>query len=243
MHRSLKDEDPILIEDPSSSDTNGVAHPQTNSLRFKSEAVAVAPINRLHGEVRVPGDKSISHRAAMLSSLARGESVLENFSSARDCEATLECFRALGVNILKDGSTVVVRGGGPSGLQESEQVLDAQNSGTTMRLLAGILAGQPFATTITGDDSLRTRPMLRVAEPLRLMGAQVQLEANGCAPLRINGRRPLQAIHYRLPIASAQIKSAVLLAGLATDGTTTVEEPAQTRDHTERMLQEFGAQV
>lgn len=232
-----------MIDDSCSSTTNGVVHPQTNSLSFQDDAVAVSPINRLRGELRVPGDKSISHRAAMLSSLARGESVLENFSSAQDCEATLECFRALGVNIVKDGSTVVIRGAGSSGLQEPPHVLDAQNSGTTMRLLAGILAGQPFPTTITGDDSLRTRPMLRVADPLRLMGARVELEANGCAPLRINGCRPLQPIHYRLPIASAQIKSAVLLAGLAANGITTIEEPAQTRDHTERMLQEFGAQV
>src|SRR2546423_879835 len=215
-----------MMVDSSNLDTNGVAHPQTNSLRYQSDTVAVAPVNRLHGELRVPGDKSISHRAAMLTSLARGESVLENFSSAQDCEATLECFRALGVNIVRDGSTVVVRGGGPSGLKEPERVLDAQNSGTTMRLLAGILAGQPFTTTITGDDSLRTRPMLRVADPLRLMGAQVKLGANGCAPLRIEGRQPLHPIHYRLPIASAQIKSAVLLAGLAADGITTVEEPA-----------------
>ena len=232
-----------MIEDFSSSDPSDVAHPQTNSLRYKSDAVAVSPINRLRGELRVPGDKSISHRAAMLSSLARGESVLENFSSAQDCEATLECFRALGVNIVRNGSTVVVRGAGLSGLKKPEQALDAQNSGTTMRLLAGILAGQPFATTITGDESLRTRPMLRVADPLRLMGAQVELEASGCAPLRINGCRPLRAIHYRLPIASAQIKSAVLLAGLAADGITSVEEPAPTRDHTERLLREFGAQV
>ena len=210
---------------------------------IKNDAVVVAPINRLRGELRVPGDKSISHRAAMLSSLARGESVLENFSSAQDCEATLECFRTLGVNILRNGSTVAVRGEGPSGLNKPETVLDAQNSGTTMRLMAGILAGQPFATTITGDESLRTRPMLRVADPLRLMGAQVELEANGCAPLRINGDRPLRPIHYRLPIASAQIKSAILLAGLAADGITSVEEPAPTRDHTERMLREFGAQV
>jgi 3-phosphoshikimate 1-carboxyvinyltransferase len=233
----------IVIEDFSNSDTNGVARPQTNSLRYESDAVTVAPIKRLRGELRVPGDKSISHRAAMLSSLARGESVLKNFSSAQDCAATLECFRALGVSVVRDGSTVVIRGGGPSSLQKPEQVLDAQNSGTTMRLLAGILAGQPFETTITGDDSLLTRPMLRVAEPLRLMGAQVGVEANGCAPLRINGCRPLQPIHYRLPIASAQIKSAVLLAGLAADGITTIEEPSQTRDHTERMLEEFGAQI
>src|SRR2546428_12254796 len=146
----------IVLEDPSNSDTNSVAHPQTNSLRYKNDVVAGAPLNRRPGELLVPGDKSISHRAAMLSSLARGESVLENFSSAQDCEATLECFRALGVNIVRDGSTVTIRGGGPSGLKEPEQLLDAQNSGTTMRLLAGILAGQSFATTITGDESLRT---------------------------------------------------------------------------------------
>src|SRR6202022_2749308 len=152
-----------------------LSHPQTNSLRYQNDAVAVAPINRLRGELLVPGDKSISHRAAMLSSLALGESVLENFSSAQDCEATLECFRALGVNIVKDASTVVIRGGGPSGLKEPEQILNAQNSGTTMRLLAGILAGQAFPTTLTGDESLRTRPMLRVADPLRLMGAQIEL--------------------------------------------------------------------
>ena len=193
--------------------------------------------------MRVPGDKSISHRAAMLSSLARGCSVLKNFSSAQDCAATLECLQTLGIPVVRNGSTVTIGSSDGFGLQEPTRVLDAQNSGTTMRLLAGILAGQPFAATITGDDSLRARPMLRVAEPLRLMGARVEVEANGCAPLRIEGRRPLQPIHYQLPVASAQIKSAVLLAGLAADGITTVEEPTRTRDHTERMLQEFGAQI
>lgn len=207
------------------------------------DAVVVSPINRVRGELRVPGDKSISHRAAMLSSLARGDSILENFSSAQDCAATLACLQALGVGVVRNGSAVVIEGTGPSGLQQPGHSLDARNSGTTMRLLAGILAGQPFATTITGDDSLRTRPMLRVAEPLRLMGAKVEVEANGCAPLRINGCRPLQSIRYELPIASAQIKSAVLLAGLAADGITTVAEPVQTRDHTERLLPEFGARV
>jgi len=237
-------EQTIVIEDFSSSDTRGATQPQTNSLRHKSDAVVVSPVNRLRGELRIPGDKSISHRAAMLSSLAHGESVLDNFSSAQDCAATLECFRALGVSVVRDGSSVVIQGsGGASGLQKPGDVLDAQNSGTTLRLLAGILAGQPFPSVITGDDSLRSRPMLRVAEPLRLMGAQVEPESNGCAPIRINGRHPLQPIHYRLPIASAQIKSAVLLAGLSAEGTTTVDEPAQTRDHTERMLQEFGARV
>lgn len=206
-------------------------------------AVTISPINRLRGELRVPGDKSVSHRAAMFSSLASGRSVLKNFSTAHDCTATLECFQALGVPISRDGATVFVEGSGEQGLREPTRVLDAQNSGTTMRLMAGILAGQPFQATLTGDDSLRARPMLRVAEPLRLMGAHIEVAANGCAPLHIHGRRPLQPIDYRLPVASAQIKSAVLLAGLAADGTTTVEEPARTRDHTERMLREFGAHV
>jgi 3-phosphoshikimate 1-carboxyvinyltransferase len=217
-----------VIEDSDSTDSN-------------DEAVIVSPINRVSGELRMPGDKSISHRAAMLSALAGGESILNNFSSARDCVATLECLQSLGVRVVKDCSNVVVEGAGPSGLKQSPCSLDAQNSGTTMRLLAGILAGQPFVTTITGDDSLRSRPMMRVAEPLRLMGAEVEVEADGCAPLRISGRRPLQNIRYQMPIASAQIKSAVLLAGLAADGVTTVEEPATTRDHTERMLPQFGA--
>ena len=215
----------------------------SDSTHSNDDAVVVSPINRVRGELRMPGDKSISHRAAMLSALAEGESVLTNFSSARDCEATLECLQSLGVSVVRNCSTVVVGGLGLSGLQVPKQTLNAQNSGTTMRLLAGILAGQSFAATITGDDSLSTRPMLRVAEPLRLMGAQVEVEANGCAPLRINGRRPLQPIRYQLPIASAQIKSAVLLAGLAADGVTTVEEPAQTRDHTECMLPQFGARL
>jgi 3-phosphoshikimate 1-carboxyvinyltransferase len=209
----------------------------------ENSSVNVSPVNRLRGEMCVPGDKSISHRAAMLAALARGSSVVKNFSSARDCAATLECLQALGVRVERRGSTISIGSDEDSGLREPTQVLDAQNSGTTMRLLAGILAGQPFAATITGDESLRSRPMLRVAQPLNLMGARVEAEAQGCAPLRINGRRPLKPLHYQLPVASAQIKSAVLLAGLNADGTTTVEEPAQTRDHTERMLLEFGAEV
>lgn len=207
------------------------------------DTIKVAPINHLRGELHLPGDKSISHRAALLSSLASGRSVLKNFSSAQDCAATLSCLQALGADVVQDGSSVVIEGAGPAGLQQPQETLDAHNSGTTMRLLAGILAGQPFATTITGDNSLRTRPMRRVAEPLRLMGARVDLEANGCAPLRIEGRSPLQPIRYEVPVASAQIKSAVLLAGLAADGITTVVEPEQTRDHTERMLPEFGVPV
>ena len=214
-----------------------------DSNKLNDGRVTVTPINRLRGNLCLPGDKSISHRAAMIASIAHGESVLENFSTAQDCAATLDCLRALGVRVEKDGSTVTVLGTGASGLQKPAQILNAQNSGTTMRLLSGILAGQPFETTITGDDSLRSRPMLRVAEPLRLMGAEVELEPNGCAPLRITGHRPLRAVEYQLPIASAQIKSAVLLAGLAADGSTTVEEPAPTRDHTERLLREFGVPI
>ena len=204
--------------------------------------VTVTPINRLRGELCLPGDKSISHRAAMIASIAHGESVLENFSTAQDCAATLDCVQALGVRVEKAGSAVTIVGTG-AGLQKPAQILNAQNSGTTMRLLSGILAGQPFETIITGDDSLLSRPMQRVAEPLRLMGAEVELQPNGSAPLRIKGHRPLRAVEYQLPIASAQIKSAVLLAGLAADGITTVEEPAPTRDHTERLLSEFGAPI
>ena len=215
----------------------------TDIERTNDDAVVVSPINRVRGELRVPGDKSISHRAAMLGSLADGESVIKNFSSAQDCMATINCLQALGARIVRSDSTIIIEGARSSGLQQPAQSLDAQNSGTTMRLLAGILAGQPFATTITGDDSLRSRPMLRVAEPLRLMGARVETQANGCAPLRIVGCHRLQPIHYQMPIASAQIKSAVLLAGLAADGITTVEEPTQTRDHTERMLPAFGANL
>jgi len=214
-----------------------------DSVDIDDGSVKVAPINRLRGNLCLPGDKSVSHRAAMIASIAYGESVLENFSTAQDCAATLDCLRALGVRVEQDGSTVTVLGTGASGLQKPAQILNAQNSGTTMRLLSGILAGQPFETTITGDDSLRSRPMLRVAEPLRLMGSEVELESNGCAPLRIKGRRPLRAVEYQLRIASAQIKSTVLFAGLAADGITTVEEPAPTRDHTERLLSEFGAPI
>ncbi len=209
----------------------------------KESGVVVNPVNRLVGEMRVPGDKSISHRAAMIASLARGRSVVKNFSSARDCAATLRCLEALGVRVERDGSTVSIGQRGGSRLRKPAGILDAENSGTTMRLLAGILAGQPFATTMTGDESLRSRPMSRVAEPLRLMGATVELTDGGRAPMRIKGRQPLHAISYRPPVASAQIKSAVLLAGLFSDCITSVEEPTPTRDHTERMLRAFGGDV
>src|SRR6266498_2840649 len=169
----------------------------TDIERTNDDAVVVSPINRIRGELRVPGDKSISHRAAMLGSLAHGESVIKNFSSAQDCMATINCLQALGAHIVRRDSTIIIEGVGSSGLQQPAQSLDAQNSGTTMRLLTGILAGQPFATTITGDDSLRSRPMLRVAEPLRLMAARVETQANGCAALRMVRCRGMQRIRYQ----------------------------------------------
>jgi 3-phosphoshikimate 1-carboxyvinyltransferase len=208
-----------------------------------NNTMKISPLKRLRGEIRIPGDKSFSHRATMISSLANGKSTLTNYSTAADCQATIECMRSLGVKIDRDGNTVVVEGVGLHGLKESKEVLDAVNSGTTTRLLSGILAGQPFETTITGDESLRSRPMKRVAVPLRLMGASVDTEPNGCAPLKIRGIHPLRAIHYELPVASAQIKSTVLLAGMFADGITSVEEPLPTRDHTERMLTGFGVKL
>lgn len=202
--------------------------------------VTIEPAKKLHGTIRVPGDKSISHRAAMLGTIARGTTVISNFLWADDCRSTLSCLRALGAEILERDGSLVVHGRGPR-LQEPAGVLDAGNSGTTARLLSGILAGQPFAAEITGDESLRTRPMERVAEPLRAMGAGVDTRG-GRLPLRVRGGS-LQGITYAPPVPSAQVKSAVLLAGLFAGGETTVIEQVPTRDHTERMLEVFGAPV
>lgn len=189
----------------------------------------------------MPGDKSISHRAAILSALARGQSRLTNFSTSEDCAATLACLRALGVAIErdKDSESVTVEGMA-SVLHAPGVALDCGNSGTTMRLLAGVLAGQAFASELTGDSSLRSRPMKRIIEPLSLMGARVET-LTGRAPLRITGRRPLRPIEYEMPVASAQVKSCILLAGLSAEGRTRViEKQGSTRDHTERMLRWFG---
>lgn len=213
----------------------------TDETLKTDDTARVAPIAKLRGEMRVPGDKSISHRAAMMAALAEGRTEISNFSSAADCASTLDCLRALGVEITR-GETITVAGTGGE-LSAPSALLDAGNSGTTMRLLAGVLAGQDFTSIITGDGSLRLRPMLRVAKPLREMGAEIATQASGCAPLEIKGRNPLRSIEYRLPVASAQIKSAILLAGLRATGRTTVIEPARTRDHTERMLQHFGVEV
>ncbi|MGB9903679.1 MAG: 3-phosphoshikimate 1-carboxyvinyltransferase [Desulfotomaculales bacterium] len=205
----------------------------------------VKPARSLRGVISVPGDKSISHRAVMLGALAEGETRIENFLAGEDCLATVRCFRELGVEISGPGeqNTVVVHGRGPQGLKEPSNVLEAANSGTTLRLLTGILAGLPFFSVLTGDSSLRSRPMGRVVVPLREMGAQIWGRGGGeFAPLAVSGG-DLHGISYRLPVPSAQVKSAVLLAGLLARGETAVTETVATRDHTERLLKHFGARV
>ncbi|MBS4022178.1 MAG: 3-phosphoshikimate 1-carboxyvinyltransferase [Dethiobacter sp.] len=197
----------------------------------------------LCGEITVPGDKSISHRAVILGALAEGETFIEGFLDGEDCLSTVSCMRALGVDIDVDGTSVRVKGAGLDGLCEPENILDAGNSGTTARLLLGVLAGQPFYTVLTGDSSLRRRPMKRVTAPLKEMGARIiGRHQGGLLPLSVDGGK-LSPLCYNSPVASAQVKSAVLLAGLFAAGETAVTEPAQSRDHTERMLAAFGASV
>lgn len=190
----------------------------------------------------LPGDKSISHRYALLAALADGTSRIRNFSPARDCESTLRCLAQLGIGIERSGDHVSVHGKGLRGLVESPGVLDAENSGTTLRLLSGILAGQAFRSVLTGDDSLRRRPMDRIVRPLTQMGARVEAASDNFPPLTIHGR-PLRGIDYVLPIPSAQVKSCVLLAGLFASGHTTVLESIPSRDHTEIALRHMGARV
>lgn len=196
----------------------------------------------LRGEIVLPGDKSISHRAAMLGAIAAGRTRIENYAASEDCASTIECLRQLGVTIEREGSRVIIHGVGKKGLRAPDGPLDCGNSGTTMRLLAGILAGQDFDSVLTGDDSLRGRPMRRIAEPLTSMGARVET-TDGHAPLKISGGRTLRGIEHNLTVASAQVKSCILLAGLFAGGETAVVEPVQTRDHTERMLRRFGVRV
>jgi 3-phosphoshikimate 1-carboxyvinyltransferase len=202
----------------------------------------VSPGGSINGAVELPGDKSISHRYAIVAALAEGGSEISNYASAADCRSTLECLRQLGVQIEAKQGVVRIAGKGLDGLQEPRKPLDAENSGSTMRMLAGVLAGQPFHSTITGDQSLRRRPMRRVIEPLRQMGAEVRGQATDCAPLEIRGGN-LRAIDYTPPTPSAQVKSAILFAGLYADATSTVHESVCTRDHTELALREFGADV
>jgi 3-phosphoshikimate 1-carboxyvinyltransferase len=205
-------------------------------------AATIEPARRIRGRLQVPGDKSISHRYALLAALAQGRSRISGYAPGADCRSTLACLRDLGVDIVEDGDgAVTILGRGFDGLSSSAHPLDAGNSGTTMRMLAGVLAGQAFTTIVRGDASLSRRPMRRVMEPLERMGARIE-STEGHAPLIIHGGR-LQPIVYRPPVPSAQVKSAILLAGLYARGTTSVTEPAQTRDHTEHALAAFGAAV
>ncbi|MFM9905502.1 MAG: 3-phosphoshikimate 1-carboxyvinyltransferase [Pyrinomonadaceae bacterium] len=202
----------------------------------------IKPAKSLNGKIILPGDKSISHRAILIASLAEGRSVITNFSTGEDCASTVRCMRQLGVEIEQDGTSVMVRGVGKAGLRKADGPLDCGNSGTTLRLLTGVLAGQNFDSILTGDESLRKRPMGRIIEPLTQMGAAITSDA-GLAPLIITGRCPLKAIRYNTPVASAQVKSCILLAGLNAAGGTTVTEDTWTRDHTELMLKSFGADI
>jgi 3-phosphoshikimate 1-carboxyvinyltransferase len=204
----------------------------------------IEPARRIRGRLRLPGDKSISHRAAIIAALACGRSGIRNFSTSEDCAATLSCLRQLGVYIAQDGTSLEVEGrGDQGGLREPTRALDCGNSGSTMRMLAGVLAGQGFTSTLTGDNSLRSRPMKRVIEPLEMMGAHVVSET-GYAPLTITGRQPLRPLLYEMPVASAQVKSCILLAALnANERTIVIEKHGATRDHTERMLRWFGVPV
>ncbi len=211
--------------------------------------LTVSRPRRLAGEIMAPGDKSVSHRAVMLNSIAEGRATVRNFSPGDDCTSTMGIMRALGVNIERSspsdesGDTLIVNGAGSNGLRQAQDVLDAGNSGTTMRLMSGILAGRDFKATITGDNSLQSRPMGRIIKPLSMMGAVIRgRENNTLAPLEFDGGA-LSGIEYDLPVASAQLKSAILLAGLRADGNTSITQPAASRDHTERMLSAMGADI
>ena len=202
----------------------------------------ISPVTRVSGEVRLPGDKSISHRYALIASIAEGESRIHDFSTGADCHSTLGCVRALGIAVEERGAEVTIQGRGLDGLSQPAGDLDAGNSGSTIRMLSGILAAQSFSTRIIGDGSLSRRPMERVMKPLAEMGAAISGRDGRFPPLEIQGRN-LRPIDYTLPVPSAQVKSCVLLAGLYADGTTVVREPLRSRDHTEIALREFGADV
>jgi len=211
----------------------------TNNLLFHAQSGG-----SVTGRLRVPGDKSISHRSIMLGALAEGETRVSGFLQGDDCIATLEAFRALGVSIEgPDQGTVIIQGVGLEGLKPPQGPLNLGNSGTSMRLLSGLFAGQSFDVALFGDASLNRRPMRRVTDPLTNMGARIESNEEGTPPLRIQGGQNLHGIQYEMPVASAQVKSAVLLAGLYAEGETCVTEPAPTRDHTERMLRGFGVSV
>ncbi|NUO81878.1 3-phosphoshikimate 1-carboxyvinyltransferase [candidate division KSB1 bacterium] len=202
----------------------------------------ISPVQSIRGRLKVPGDKSISHRALMLAAIAEGQSRIEGLATGADVLSTKACMQQLGVEIEAAANALIVKGRGLAALHAPAQALDAGNSGTTMRLLSGILATRPFATTLIGDASLSRRPMRRIIAPLELMGAKVTATAEGKAPLTIHGGK-LNSMQYRLPVASAQVKSCVLFAGLDAEGETIVIEPSATRDHSERMLAAMGAEL
>lgn len=223
---------------------NPSTHPSALSTQHEGFAIVRSP-RQLRGELRVPGDKSISHRALILNAIAEGEARVSNLCPGADVASTARCLRELGVEILPADAEGDVRvlGVGLDGLREPAQILDAGNSGTSVRLLSGLLAGQPFLSIITGDDSLRSRPMGRIVEPLRLMGCEIRGRRGDTLPPLVIRGGSLKWIDYSLPVASAQLKSALLLAGLFADGPTVVREPSPSRDHTERMLRAQGVEL
>ncbi|WP_044934606.1 3-phosphoshikimate 1-carboxyvinyltransferase [Pseudobutyrivibrio sp. LB2011] len=205
--------------------------------------MAITKVKSLKGEITVPGDKSISHRGVMFGAISEGITELTGFLDGADCRSTISCFKAMGIDITQEHDHVVIHGKGLEGLSAPSKMLDVGNSGTTTRLISGILAGQKFISSLNGDESIQKRPMGRIITPLTSMGAHIKsIKDNGCAPLEIGGA-PLHAIHYDSPVASAQVKSCVLLAGLYADGVTSVTEPVISRNHTELMLKGFGADI
>ena len=211
------------------------------STETTDSTVVIRPARNIAGALRLPGDKSISHRYAMLGAIAEGTTRLENFSTGADCASTLGCLAALGVELQREENAVLIHGHGPK-LQPPKMPLDCGNSGSTMRMLSGILAGQEFTSELMGDESLSRRPMARIIAPLELMGAKIAAADGGRPPLRVDGRH-LRAIDYNMPVASAQVKSALLFAGLFAQGETRVAEPVRTRDHGELALRAFGAEI
>jgi len=195
--------------------------------------------NKISGKISVGGDKSITHRSLILGAIANGKTEIINYSHAEDCLSTIKCLRAMGVEINVEKNKIIIAGRGLKGLKEPEDVLDCGNSGTTMRLLAGLVSGQNFYSVLTGDDSLRKRPMRRIIEPLKLMGARIESRRDNFAPLGISGNR-LKGIEYKMPVASAQVKSSLMIAGLYADSKTIIIEPIRSRDHTERLFKFFG---
>src|SRR5215831_11534133 len=205
-----------------------------------ADRLKVTPAQRISGVAAVTGDKAISHRLAMIGAIARGKTVIRNFSESADCASTIECLRRLGATIRRESNTLTVEGRGLDGLQQSSSDLDAGNSGSTVRFMSGLVSGCPFESTFVGDESLSRRPMKRIIEPLRRFGARIEARDDNYLPMRVTGSS-LHAIEFTQPVASAQVKSAVLFAGLHARGITRVHEPIPSRNHTEIALAEFGA--